>query len=157
VRTANADTPVAAAISACELPAACSSLICSVSSGVSLDGPFGPRLAGTSAATPPAASAFFHRHTVAGSPPHAAATSFTFAAPVAVSCTAASLRPASSPASQQNVTIPCTHTAPDPSSLDTRPTPRATSAAPSGSHGSGAWTSRAAMPPPRKNPPRILQ
>ena len=42
VRTANVDTPAAAAIAAWDFPAAASSLILPVSSGVSLDGPFGP-------------------------------------------------------------------------------------------------------------------
>ena len=62
-----------------------------------------------------------------------------------VSCTIASRRDASSPAPQQNASIPCTHTWPDPSSPATIPTPRATSTAPSGSHGSGTCVSLAAI------------
>ena len=45
VRTANVDTPVAAAIAACDFPAAASSPILCVSSGVSFDGPLRPALA----------------------------------------------------------------------------------------------------------------
>ena len=62
-----------------------------------------------------------------------------------VSCTIASRREASSPASQQNVIMPCTQTWPEPSSPATIPTPRVTSAAPSGSHGSGACIRLAAI------------
>ena len=116
MRTANSDTPACAATAACDMPAADSARISAVSSGVSLDGPFGPRLPGISAATPPACSAFFHCHTVDGSASHAAATSFTFAAarPDQLQRRRQPPSPASSPGSQQNVSIPCTHTAPDP-------------------------------------------
>ena len=57
LRTLNVDTPVAAAISLRVAPAASSSRIRAASSGVSFEAPFGPRRAGTSPATPPAASA----------------------------------------------------------------------------------------------------
>jgi len=52
VRTANADTPHSAATAACDLPSPLSFLIFSVSSGVSFDGPFGPRRCGSSPASP---------------------------------------------------------------------------------------------------------
>ena len=57
LRTLNVDTPVAAAISRSVAPAASSPAIRSTSSGVSFEAPFGPRRAGTSPATPSAASA----------------------------------------------------------------------------------------------------
>ena len=57
LRTLNVDTPVAAAISRSVAPAASSPAIRAASSGVSFEAPFGPRRAGTSPATPPAASA----------------------------------------------------------------------------------------------------
>ena len=57
LRTLNVDTPVAAAISLRVAPAASSSPIRAASSGVSFEAPFGPRRAGTSPASPPAASA----------------------------------------------------------------------------------------------------
>ena len=56
------------------------------------------------------------------------------------SCTAASRRPASSPASQAKAASPCTATSP-PSSPASRPTPGAISAAPAGSSGRGSWLS----------------
>ena len=56
LRTLNVDTPVAAAISRSVAPAASSPVIRSTSSGVSFEAPFGPRRAGTSPATPSAAS-----------------------------------------------------------------------------------------------------
>ena len=61
------------------------------------------------------------------------------------SCTAASRRPASSPASQAKVARPCTVTSPLPSSPAARPTPGAISAAPSGSSGRGSWLSMRAI------------
>ena len=57
LRTLNVDTPVAAAISRSVAPAASSPAIRSTSSGVSFEAPLGPRRAGTSPATPSAASA----------------------------------------------------------------------------------------------------
>ncbi len=153
VRTANVETPHSAATAACDFPAAASSLIFSVSSGVSFDGPFGPRRAGSSPASPSRRYASAHRHTVTGPAPNAAAACFCVAAPISVSCTAASRRPASSPAAQQNVIIPCTHTAPPPSGNDTSPTPGAISAASAGNHGSGAWASLAAIPASPGRPP----
>ena len=57
LRTLNVDTPVAAAISLRVAPAASNPAIRCTSCGVSLEAPFGPRRAGTSPATPPAASA----------------------------------------------------------------------------------------------------
>ena len=57
LRTLNVDTPVAAAISRSVAPAASSAVIRAASSGVSFEAPFGPRRAGTSPATPSAASA----------------------------------------------------------------------------------------------------
>ena len=56
LRTLNVDTPVTAAISRSVAPAASSPAIRSTSSGVSFEAPFGPRRAGTSPATPSAAS-----------------------------------------------------------------------------------------------------
>src|SRR5206468_12958364 len=56
------------------------------------------------------------------------------------SCTAATPRPASSPASQANVASPCTDTSPPPPPV-TSPTPGAISAAPAGSSGKGSWVS----------------
>ncbi len=153
VRTANAETPHSFATAACDFPAPASSLILPASSGVSFDGPFGPRRAGSSPASPPRRYASAHRHTVTGPAPNAAATCCCVAAFSSVSCTAASRRPASSPASQQNVIIPCNCTAPPPSGSATSPTPGATSAAPAGSHGSGAWASLAAISASRDRPP----
>ncbi len=77
--------------------------------------------------------------------PNASATCCWVAAFSSAICTAASLRPASSPAAQQNVASPCTQTTPPPSGHDTSPTPGAISAASAGSHGSGAWVSLAAV------------
>ena len=74
LRTLNVDTPVAAAIWRSVAPAASSPAIRAASSGVSFEAPFGPRRAGTSPATPSAASAWSHRHTVTGSTPNAPAT-----------------------------------------------------------------------------------
>ena len=63
-RTANVDTPVAAAIAACDFPAAASSPILCVSSAVSFDGPFGPRSPAASPASPPRRYPSSHRHSV---------------------------------------------------------------------------------------------
>ena len=145
VRTAKVDTPAAAAIAAWAFPAAASSLIFPVSSGVSLDGPFGPRLPATSPARPSRRYPSSHRHSVTTPIPNASATCCCVAAFSSASCTAASRRPASSPPAQQNVIRPCTHTAPPPSGNGSSPTPRATSAAPSGIHGSGSCDSLPAI------------
>ena len=99
-RTVNVETPVAAAICRSVCPAASSPAIAAASAGVSFDAPFGPRRTGTSPATPPQASAWSHRQMVAGSTPNASATWLCDAARSRTSCTAASRRPASSPASQ---------------------------------------------------------
>ena len=112
MRTLNVDTPVAAAICAQGLARASSPRSGPPPRGVSFDAPFGPRRAGTSPATPPAASAWSHRQTVAGSTPNASATWAWEAARSRTSCTAASRRPASSPASHANVASPCTITSP---------------------------------------------
>ena len=80
-RTANSDTPHWRAISACVSPPAASSRIRAVTCGVSFDGPFGPRLPGSSPASPCPAYALRHRQNVAASVPNAAAMSF-LSAPV---------------------------------------------------------------------------
>ena len=152
MRTANVDTPAAAAIAAWDFPAAASSPILPVSSGVSLDGPFGPRLPAASPASPPRRYPSSHRHSVTMPIPNASAICCCVAAFSSASCTAASRRPASSPPSQQNVIRPCTHTAPPPSGSDSSPTPRATSAAPSGIHGSGSCDSMPAISASRNRP-----
>ena len=153
MRTANVETSHSAATAAWDFPAAASSLILAVSSGVSFEGPFGPRRAGSSPASPSRRYASAHRHTVTGPVPNAAATCCCVAAFSSASCTAASRRPASSPAAQQNVVSPCTHTTPPPSGHDASPTPGATSSASAGSHGSGAWVSLAAISASRNRPP----
>ncbi len=137
-RTANSDTPHWRAISACGSPPAASSRIRAVTCGVSFDGPFGPRLPGSSPASPSRSYALRHRQNVAGSVPNAAATSCLSAPVSSASCTAASFRPAQSPAAHAYVAIPCTHAVPPPSPPGTTPIPGAISVAPSGSHGSGS-------------------
>ena len=97
-RTANSDTPHRRPISACDSPPAASSRIRAVTCGVSFDGPFGPRLPGSSPASPCPAYALRHRQNVAASVPNAAAMSFLSAPVSSASCTAASLRHAQSPA-----------------------------------------------------------
>src|SRR5208282_5952013 len=128
-----------------------------VSSGVSLVGPLGPLRAGSSPASPFSRYAETHRHTVTWSVPSAAATCFCVAAFSCVTCTAASRRAASSPASQVKVAMPCTHTWPPPSGRASRPTPGAISCAPPGSHGSGDWISLLpAITPPVPDTASIL-
>ena len=153
VRTANVDTPAAAAIAAWDFPCAASSPISCVSSGVSFDGPFGPRLPAASPASPSRRYPSSHRHSVTTPIPNASAICCCVAAFTSASCTAASRRPASSPPSQQNVIRPCTHTAPPPPGNDSSPTPRVTSAAPSGSHGSGSCDSLPAISASWNQPP----
>ena len=96
-------------------PRPSSSRIRATTPGVSFEGRRGPLRSGTRPATPPAASAFSHRHTLTGITPNASATCAWVAAFSLCSCTAASRRPASSPASHANVASPCTHTTPPPS------------------------------------------
>ena len=124
VRTAKVETPHWLAIASRPRPCASRSLIFAVSSGVSLVGPLGPFLAGSSPASPFSRYAETHRHTVARSVPSAAATCFCVAAFSWVTCTAASRRPASSPASQLKVTMPCTHIWPPPSGKVEQPDAR---------------------------------
>ena len=153
MRTANVETSPAAATAAWDFPAAASSLILSVSSGVSFDGPFGPRLPAASPASPPRRYPSSHRHSVTMPIPNASAICCWVAAFSSASCTAASRRPASSPPSQQNVISPCTHTAPPPPGHGSSPTPRVTSAAPSGIHGSGSCDRMPAISASRNRPP----
>ena len=149
LRTDDSDTPAAAAIPALPRPCPSSSRIRATTAGVSFEARRGPLRSGTSPATPPAASAFSHRHTLTGITPNASATCAWVAAFSLCSCTAASRRPASSPASHANVASPCTHITPLPSGPVTMPTPGAISAASPGSSGNGTWVSiRAIIPSP---------
>ena len=149
LRTDDSDTPAAAAIPALARPRPSSSRIRATTPGVSFEARRGPLRSGTRPATPPAASALSHRHTLTGITPNAPATCAWVAAFSFHSCTAASRRPASSPASHANVASPCTHITPLPSGPVTMPTPGAISAASPGSSGNGTWVSiRAIIPPP---------
>ena len=133
------------------LPRPCpsSSRIRATTPGVSFEARRGPLRSGTRPATPPAASALSHRHTLTGITPNASATCAWVAAFSFHSCTAASRRPASSPASHANVASPCTHITPLPSGPVTMPTPGAISAASPGSSGNGTWVSIRAIIPPQ--------
>ena len=131
-------------------PCPCSSRIRATTAGVSFEARRGPLRSGTRPATPPAASALSHRHTLTGITSNASATCAWVAAFSFHSCTAASRRPASSPASHANVASPCTHITPLPSGPVTMPTPGAISAASPGSSGNGTWVSIRAIIPPQQ-------
>src|SRR6266498_3433520 len=150
-RTLKVDTPVAAAIWRSRMPCPSSPAIRATISGVSFDARRGPLRAGTSPATPPVVRAWSHRQMVAGSTPNASATCPWLAAFSRTSCTAASRRPASSPASHANVASPCTHTSPPPGPVTT-PTPGAISSAAAGSSGRGSWVSIPAIIHPIPQP-----
>ena len=130
-------------------PCPSSSRIRATTPGISFEARRGPLRSGTRPATPPAASALSHRHTLTGITPNASATCAWVAAFSFHSCTAASRRPASSPASHANVASPCTHITPLPSGPVTMPTPGAISAASPGSSGNGTWVSIRAIIPPQ--------
>ena len=149
LRTDVSDTPAAAAMAALRIPCPSSSRIRATFCGVSAEGRRGPLRSGMRAATPPAASAFAHRHTLTGITPNPAATCACDAAFSCHSCTPASRRAASSPASHANVASPCTQTTPPPSGPSTTPTPGAISLASPGSSGNGSWVSIPAMIPPQ--------
>jgi hypothetical protein len=112
-------TPTAVAMASIDAPSARSARIPATRSGVSFDGPFGPFCAGASPSAPSLRHAAIHRCTVASPAPKAAPASTWVAAPVSTSCTAASRRATTSPASQHHAAIPHTNTAP-PSSHSTR-------------------------------------
>ena len=149
LRTEDSDTPAAAAIAALPAPCSLSSRIRATTSGVSFEARCGPLAAGTRPATPSADSALAHRHMLTGITPNACATCTWVAAFSCTSCTAASRRPASSPASHANVASPCTHTTPPPSGPAATPTPGAISAASPGSSGNGTWVSIRAIIAPQ--------
>ena len=148
-RTEDSDTPAATAIAALPAPCPSSSRIRPITCGVSFEARRGPLAAGTRPATPPAASALAHRHTLTGITPNPRATCTLVAAFSWTSWTAASRRAASSPGSHANVASPCTHTTPPPSGPATTPTPGAISAASPGSSGNGTWVSIRAIIPPQ--------
>ena len=108
---------------------------------VSLRGPFGPVFAVISPPTPSASNLRRQRHGVSTLTPNPSATVTAEAISVVTSCTAASRRPTSSPASKANVAIPQTNTTP-PSGPSTNPATGPIGTASAGSNGSTAWVIR---------------
>ena len=142
-RTVAVDTPVSAPIAARVHPCCCSSRIRATTSSVSLNGPVGPRLPGTSPATPSAANSHRQRHKVLHVTANPDATWEGRAISVSTSCTAANRRPTSSSASKQNVASPLTYTTDPPSGSATSAAIGPIGVAPAGVSGNTGWVTAA--------------
>ena len=144
-RTVAVDTPVSAPIAANDHPRRSSSRIRATTSSVSLIGPVGPGLPGTSPATPSAANPHRHRHSVSRVTANPDATCDGRAISVSTSCTAANRRPTSSPASKQNVASPFTYTTEPSPGLSTSAAIGPIGVASAGVSGSTGWVTTATV------------
>lgn len=96
-RTESVETPVAAAIARNDALAARRARMSAIFAGVSFEGPLGPSCFGTSPAVPADSTARVHSRSASRDTPNPAAIAVPVAALIAISCTAANRRPASSP------------------------------------------------------------
>src|SRR5665811_796154 len=137
-RTVVTDTPTASATACNVAPPLRRPRMSATMSSLNREGPLGPRLRQARPAAPEASSSLHQRHNVTVETANAAATSSNDAALIRTSWTAASRRPASSPASHTKDSSPRMNTRP-PSSSCTNAATAPNGTPPLGVRGRGGW------------------